>query len=176
MSIVYFNSSVQNGNFTLAAQPGKAVDIRLAEALNAPLGVGPVPHLWNTVTLAGDIRHRSPAGRDSLGQAQREERAVATKYAAGPLPRQVGCSPTPIGLVAAVALEMVEGLLSDGSLARPAMRPLRAHDRGCRRGLPQLGAASSGTLGWPCWCTTEVSARCSGARASTPLTLAPRRT
>ncbi|MFE4412973.1 hypothetical protein [Streptomyces sp. NPDC056821] len=38
----------------LARPPG----IRLAAALNELLGKVPVPHLWNTVTLAGNLRYR----------------------------------------------------------------------------------------------------------------------
>ncbi|WP_405437132.1 hypothetical protein [Streptomyces anulatus] len=38
-SIVYFNGPVQNGDFTLAERPGKATGMRLAEALNAFLGL-----------------------------------------------------------------------------------------------------------------------------------------
>ncbi|MCZ0983945.1 hypothetical protein O1L60_45105 [Streptomyces diastatochromogenes] len=113
--VVYFNGPVQNGDFTLAARPGKAVGIRLAEALNALLGRGPVPHLWNTVTLAGDLRHRGAVGRDGLGRQEREERAMAAKYAPGPSPAaglRTDCEPA----VAALALEMTRTLLADGTL------------------------------------------------------------
>ena len=53
----FFNGPVQNGDFTFAAKPGKAVGIRIAGALNRILGAPAVPHLWNTVRLAGDLRY-----------------------------------------------------------------------------------------------------------------------
>ncbi|WP_435598204.1 hypothetical protein [Streptomyces anulatus] len=86
--VVYFNGPVQNGDFTFAERPGKAVGIRLAEALNVLLGLAPVPHLWNTVSLAGDARHRNAADQDTVNRQQREEQTLAAKYASGP------CSPT----------------------------------------------------------------------------------
>lgn len=92
--VVYFNGPVQNGDFTFAERPGKAAGIRLAEALNTLLGVAPVPHLWNTVTLAGDVRHRRAADRNTISRLQREEQAIAAKYAPGRL-RRAACSPTP---------------------------------------------------------------------------------
>jgi hypothetical protein len=92
-NVVYFNGPVQNGDFSLVERPGKAAGIRLAEALNALLGVGPVPHLWNTVTLAGDVRHRGAEDREAVGRQQREEHAVAAKYAPGP-PLRADGSPT----------------------------------------------------------------------------------
>jgi ribosomal protein L40E len=113
-NVVYFNGPVQNGDFTLAGRPGKAAGIRLAEALNALLGLASVPHLWNTVTLAGDLRHRRAA--DAVGRQQREERAVAEKYAPGPTPAAGLLTDTAPG-VAALALEMTEALLADGTLA-----------------------------------------------------------
>lgn len=61
MHPVFFNGPVQNGPFTFQDKPGKAVGIRIAAALNAILETPPVPHLWNTVTLAGDLRHREHA-------------------------------------------------------------------------------------------------------------------
>ncbi|MEU0375396.1 hypothetical protein ABZ070_35740 [Streptomyces sp. NPDC006283] len=40
--------------------------------------------MWNTVILAGDVRHREAADRDAVGRQQREVHAVAAKYAPGP--------------------------------------------------------------------------------------------
>ncbi|MER5302147.1 hypothetical protein ABT039_22190 [Streptomyces lasiicapitis] len=123
MSVVYFNGPVQNGTWTLAGRPGKAAGIRLAEALNALLGAAAVPHLWNTVTLAGDLRQRSAADRATVGRRTREERAVAAKYAPGPLPAS-GLLTDADPAVAALALEMTEALLADGTLALREM-PVR---------------------------------------------------
>lgn len=114
MSVVYVNGPVQNGDFTLAELPGKAAGIRLAEALNALLGSAPVPHLWNTVTLAGDVRHRGTV--DRVGRQEREERAVAAKYAPGPAPSG-GLLTDTAPCVAALALEMTGALLAEGTLA-----------------------------------------------------------
>lgn len=116
MDVAYFNGPVQNGDFTFAERPGKAAGIRLAEALNGLLGVGPVPHLWNTVTLAGDVRHREAADRDAVGRQQREVHAVAAKYAPGPVPAG-GLLTDTAPCVAAMVLEMTEALLADGTLA-----------------------------------------------------------
>ncbi|WP_327328750.1 hypothetical protein OG735_41540 (plasmid) [Streptomyces sp. NBC_01210] len=116
MNVVYINGPVQNGPFTIAGRPGKAAGIRAAEALNTLLGAGPVPHLWNTVTLAGDLRHRDAPDRDTVGRQEREERAIAAKYAPGPAPAGgVLTDTTPA--VAALALEMTERLLREGALA-----------------------------------------------------------
>lgn len=113
MSALYVNGPVQNGNFTLAEQPGKAAGIRAAAALNALLGARPVPHLWNTVTLSGDQRQRAVAG--PLGRQQREEQAIAAKYAPGEQPR-AGVLTDTAPPVAALALEMVDRLLAGGTL------------------------------------------------------------
>ncbi|WP_234466930.1 MULTISPECIES: hypothetical protein [unclassified Streptomyces] len=114
-SIVYFNGPVQNGDFTSAERPGKAAGIRLAEALNGLLGLDAVPHLWNTVTLAGDLRHRRAAARDTVGRQQREQEALAAKYAPGRTPRG-GLRTDADHQVACLAREMTRGLLADGTL------------------------------------------------------------
>ncbi|MDJ0464964.1 hypothetical protein [Streptomyces sp. H27-C3] len=114
MNVLYVNGPVQNGDFTLADRPGKAAGIRAAAALNALLGARPVAHLWNTVTLSGDVRHRE-AG-ESLGRPEREEQAVAAKYAPGELP-PAGVLTDTAPPVAALALEMVGRLLEAGTLA-----------------------------------------------------------
>lgn len=62
MRHLFLNGPVQNGTFIFGTRPGKAVGIRLAAALNAILGSPPAPHLWNTATLAGDLRHREAEG------------------------------------------------------------------------------------------------------------------
>ncbi|MFJ4962788.1 hypothetical protein ACIP6P_10135 [Streptomyces sp. NPDC088729] len=114
--VAYFNGPVQNGDFTFTDRPGKAVGIRLAEALNALLGLPPVPHLWNTVTLAGDMRHHRAVHRDAVGRRQREDRALAAKYAPGPAPTDRLLTDTDPQVVA-LALEMALALLADGTLA-----------------------------------------------------------
>ncbi|MFI5809312.1 hypothetical protein [Streptomyces sp. NPDC051561] len=115
-SVLYFNGPVQNGDFSLAERPGKATGIRLAEALNGVLGVAPVPHLWNTVTLHGDVRHRRAADREAVGRPQREALALAAKYASGPAPAG-GLRTDADSHVASLALEMIRALLDDGTLA-----------------------------------------------------------
>ncbi|GAA2264746.1 hypothetical protein GCM10010232_66150 [Streptomyces amakusaensis] len=134
MSVLYVNGPVQNGPFTIAGRPGKAAGIRIAEALNTLLGTGPVPHLWNTVTLAGDLRHRAAPDRDTVGRQEREERAIAAKYAPGPPPAVLTDT---AAVVAALALEMTERLLTEGTLA---ITP--AEVRLCTRCHHMTGAAA----------------------------------
>ncbi|MFD4543545.1 hypothetical protein [Streptomyces bauhiniae] len=121
--VLYVNGPVQNGPFTIAERPGKAAGIRAAEALNTLLDVGPVPHLWNTVTLAGDLRHRDAPYRDTVGRQEREERAIAAKYGAGAAPAG-GILTDTAPVVAALALEMTERLLQDGVLT---LAPIAVH-------------------------------------------------
>lgn len=116
MTVLYINGPVQNGPFTLAERPGKAAGIRAAEALNALLGTGPVPHLWNTVTLAGDLRHRDAPNREAVGRQEREERGITAKYAPDGAPAG-GVLTDTAPVVAALALEMTERLLRQGALA-----------------------------------------------------------
>ncbi|MBW1603546.1 hypothetical protein JJV70_15830 [Streptomyces sp. JJ66] len=115
MNFLYLNGPVQNGPFTLAERPGKAAGIRASDALNNLLDVGPAPHLWNTATLAGDLRHRDAPDRDTIGRHEREERAIAAKYAPGAAPAG-GVLTDTAPAVAALALEMTEHLLQDGVL------------------------------------------------------------
>ncbi|MFE6129728.1 hypothetical protein ACFQ6Q_15885 [Streptomyces sp. NPDC056437] len=114
MSILYINGPVQNGHFTLAERPGKAAGIRAAAALNALLGARPVAHLWNTATLSGDLRHR--AADEPIRRREREEQAIASKYAPGDRP-PAGVLTDTAPSVAALALKMVGHLLEHGTLA-----------------------------------------------------------
>ncbi|MFI9046148.1 hypothetical protein [Streptomyces sp. NPDC053427] len=82
---LFLNGPVQNGPFTFADRPGKAAGIRLAADLNQLSGAQPAPHLWNTVTLDGDIRHRTAAATGMLSRGQWERRELAAKYAPGPI-------------------------------------------------------------------------------------------
>ncbi|MFJ4007721.1 hypothetical protein ACIPWL_30310 [Streptomyces sp. NPDC090023] len=116
MNVLYLNGPVQNGPFTLTARPGKAAGIRAAEALNTLLGTGPAPHLWNTVTLAGDLRHRAAQHQDTVGRQEREDRLIAAKYAPGPAPA-AGVLTDTAPAVATLALQMTEHLLAEGALA-----------------------------------------------------------
>lgn len=113
--IVFANGPVQNGDFTLADKPGKAAGIRIAAAMNRLLGAEPTPQLWNTVTLAGDLRHR--ALQDNAAPVERdvfERQLVAAKYPASPAPEAW----TDVdGPVVATALAMVEHGLAVGDLA-----------------------------------------------------------
>jgi hypothetical protein len=85
--VLFANAPVHNGGFTLAAKPGKAVGIRITAALNNILGTDPVPHLWNTATLAGDLRHRQhmKAG-GTLSRQDFEAALIAAKYNGTPTP------------------------------------------------------------------------------------------
>ncbi|MEU9503171.1 hypothetical protein [Streptomyces sp. NPDC048196] len=116
MNFLYINGPVHNGPFTFAERPGKAAGLRAAAALNTLLDAGPAPHLWNTVTLAGDLRHRDAPDRDTVGRQEREEHAIAAKYAPGAAPAG-GVLTDTAPVVAALALEMTERLLQDGVLA-----------------------------------------------------------
>ncbi|MGP3990881.1 hypothetical protein [Streptomyces sp. 3N207] len=115
MNVLYLNGPVQNGHFTFAERPGKAAGIRAADALNTLLEAGPAPHLWNTATLAGDLRHRDAPDRDTIGRQEREERAIAAKYVPGAAPAG-GVLMDTAPVVSALALEMTERLLQDGVL------------------------------------------------------------
>ncbi|MEJ8653597.1 hypothetical protein WKI65_37535 [Streptomyces sp. MS1.AVA.3] len=112
---LFLNGPVQNGPFTLADRPGKAAGIRLAEALNQLTGAPPAPHLWNTVTLDGDIRHRTAAAQ-ALSRGQWERRQLTEKYAPGPTPA-AGILTDTAPQVAALALRVCEELLANGTLA-----------------------------------------------------------
>ncbi|PJN24941.1 hypothetical protein [Kitasatospora sp. CB02891] len=114
MRHLFLNGPVQNGPFTFDTRPGKAVGIRLAAALNAILGLPPAPHLWNTITLAGDLRHREADG-PTIPRQRFEADLIAAKYPPGQSP--VGGIMTEIGAeVAGVALEMIENNLRAGTL------------------------------------------------------------
>ncbi|MEV7470898.1 hypothetical protein AB0O20_30990 [Streptomyces kronopolitis] len=109
---LFLNGPVHNGPFTLAGRPGKAAGIRLAEALNQLMGKQPAPHLWNTVTLANDLRHRTVA----LSRGQWERQELAAKYAPGPAPA-AGLLTDTAPQVVALALEICQDLLANGTLA-----------------------------------------------------------
>ncbi|OLE20409.1 MAG: hypothetical protein AUG49_25380 [Catenulispora sp. 13_1_20CM_3_70_7] len=126
--VVFANGPVQNGEFTLAERPGKVAGIRIAAAMNQLLGAEPTPQLWNTVTLAGDLRHRalqenSAAHRPPIhgvwaayGQVERgvfERQLVAAKYPVGAVPHVWTDVDEP---VVATALAMVEHGLAVGDL------------------------------------------------------------
>lgn len=115
--VVFVNSPVQNGEFTFADRPGKAVGIRIAAALSTISGIRPAPHLWNTVTLAGDLRYRAYATpeRRPRSRLDFENMVIAAKYPSG-------AAPPPAVLtdadeqVATLALEIIEARLSTGAL------------------------------------------------------------
>lgn len=123
--LLFFNGPVQNGDFTFADRPGKATGIRLAAALNHLLDASEVPHLWNTVALAGDLRHRehTTSGGRSEPREAFEARLIAAKYGTQepPAPAVV----TDAGPEATqLALKMVEARLRTGELTidREAVR------------------------------------------------------
>ncbi|GIH73096.1 hypothetical protein [Sphaerimonospora thailandensis] len=114
MRYLFLNGPVQNGPFTFASQPGKAVGIRLADALNAIIGVPSAPHLWNTVTLAGDLRHRETRERQ-ISRKAFEAELIAGKYPSQRLPA-AGIMTDADAEVATLALEMIEKNLRAGTL------------------------------------------------------------
>lgn len=122
--VLFFNGPVQNGDFTFADRPGKATGIRLAATLNRLLGTGPVPHLWNTVALAGDLRHRAHAiTGGSADRAAFEAWLIAAKYDDGRLPA-AGIVTDADSPVARLALEMIQARLRTGELSL-STEPLR---------------------------------------------------
>ncbi|MFD6095248.1 hypothetical protein ACFVWN_00315 [Nocardiopsis flavescens] len=114
MSVVLFlNGPVQNGDFTFRDLPGKAVGIRLAEVLDDALGLPRPPHLWNTVTLAGDLRHGK--GSSSTGRREFEYRTLLGKYGSD-LSAPARILTDVDTYVRDLALEMIDAGLSRGSL------------------------------------------------------------
>jgi hypothetical protein len=85
VTLSFFNGPVQNGDFTFSGKPGKAVGIRIAEALNRILGFPPVPQLWNTVRLAGDLRYRrhTATAAAPIPRPDFEAALIAAKYDTG---------------------------------------------------------------------------------------------
>ncbi len=117
MAHLFLNGPVQNGDFTFAAKPGKAVGMRIAGALNHILGVPPVPHLWNTMTLAGDLRYlqRIEAGHPSISREAFEASLIAAKYDAG-LEPSAGVATDADKAVADLAMALIAERLSLGTL------------------------------------------------------------
>jgi hypothetical protein len=117
MGHLFFNGPVQNGDFTFAAKPGKAVGIRIAGALNHILGAPAVPHLWNTVRLAGDLRYLQhvEAAHPSISREDFETSLIAAKYDAG-LPPSAGVATDADKAVADLAMTMITERLSLGTL------------------------------------------------------------
>ncbi|HEX9359228.1 MAG TPA: hypothetical protein VF933_36140 [Streptosporangiaceae bacterium] len=117
MPHLFFNGPVQNGDFTFAAKPGKAVGIRIAGALNRILGAPVAPHLWNTVTLAGDLRYLQhiEAARAPIAREDFEAAIIAAKYGDGPQP-PAGTATDTDKSVADLAMTMITERLSLGVL------------------------------------------------------------
>lgn len=117
MPHLFFNGPVQNGDFTFAAMPGKAVGIRIAGALNRILGAPAVPHLWNTVTLAGDLRYLKhiEAVQVPMSRQDFEASIIAAKYGNGLQP-SAGTATDTGKSVADLAMAMIMHGLSLGTL------------------------------------------------------------
>ncbi|MFF4605738.1 hypothetical protein ACFY12_23725 [Streptomyces sp. NPDC001339] len=143
MHLLFLNGPVQNGPFTFHTKPGKAVGIRLAAALNAILGSPPAPHLWNTVTLDGDLRHRSTEGT-TVPRPAFEALLIADKYAPEPTP-PAGTMTDADPAVASLALEMIEDNLRAGTVlvSRETVPTCRACDHMTGRGTPACAACGS---------------------------------
>jgi hypothetical protein len=115
MHLMFLNGPLQNGVFSFQSRPGKAVGIRIAAALNAILGTEPVPHLWNTVRLEGDLLHRRSSVTADIPRLQFEADLIAAKYPSGSLP-VAGIVADADAEVAQLALEMIESRLHAGLL------------------------------------------------------------
>ncbi|MGH3720898.1 MAG: hypothetical protein ACRDRI_19030 [Pseudonocardiaceae bacterium] len=141
MDPLFFNGPVQNGDFTFAGKPGKAVGIRIAEALNDLLGAEPVPHLWNTVRLDGDLCYRRHVATETAPacRVDFETATIAAKYGTG-LGPQVGTLTDADQMVARLALEVIETRLNAGELRISGVTV-----RVCTR-----CAHMTGTSGHPC--------------------------
>ena len=114
MRHLFLNGPVQNGPFTFQSKPGKAVGIRLAAALNAIIGAPTAPHLWNTVTLAGDLRYRQ-LNDTTLTREAFEADLITAKYPPDP-PPAAGVVTDTSSEVAELAMEMIEANLRTGAL------------------------------------------------------------
>ena len=117
MGYLFFNGPIQNGDFTFAARPGKAVGIRIAGALNHILNAPAVPHLWNTVTLAGDLRYlrHIEVTRASISREDFEASLIAAKYD-HTLQPSAGTATDADKEVADLAMTMISNRLSLGTL------------------------------------------------------------
>jgi hypothetical protein len=105
------------------------------------LGTRPVPRLWNTVRLDGDLRYRRHAASEA-NPAPREEfeaAIIAAKYGTGPQP-PAGTITDADAMVAQLALEIIERALAAGQLTIS-----RETVRVCAR-----CARMTGTGGHPC--------------------------
>lgn len=116
--MLFVNGPVQNGDFTFADRPGKAAGIRLAAALDQLLANQPVPHLWNTVTLAGDLRHRQHTADAAtpMARAAFEASLITAKYNDGHVPAAAVMTDADPA-VAQLALEVTEAGLRAGELS-----------------------------------------------------------
>lgn len=125
MRTIFFNGPVQNGPFTLQDSPGKGVGIWIAAALNELMDTPAVPHLWNTVTLAGDLRFRTEPGHAQLSRRDVEAQLIAAKY--GDLePPRIMTDADPA--VADAALRIIENGLVTGELSiREESVPVCSH-------------------------------------------------
>jgi hypothetical protein len=113
---VFVNGPVQNGAFTFADRPGKAASIRLAATLNRLCGIEPaLPHLWNTVTLAADMRYRAHTAGSvcAFGRARFDDALITAKYPTGPRPEVLTDAGDP---ATTLALEMIDTALTAGAL------------------------------------------------------------
>ena len=128
MRHLFLNGPVQNGPFTFQSKPGKAVGIRLAAALNAIIGAPTAPHLWNTVTLAGDLRYRQLSD-STLTREASEADLITTKYPPDQ-PPSAGVVTDTSSEVAELAMEMIEANLRTGALtiSRETVPTCRACD------------------------------------------------
>ncbi|MGH9644913.1 MAG: hypothetical protein ACRD3Q_21125, partial [Terriglobales bacterium] len=143
MEHIFLNGPVQNGNFTFVDKPGKAVGIRIAAALNEIMGLRPplAPHLWNTVMLANDVRHRKhvEASPISLDRHAFEVGEIARKYVEATFrPNRPEIVTDADPEVAELALSIIERHLAAGNMAISSEAMLF-----CKRCDHMAGASSS---------------------------------
>lgn len=115
MDTIFLNGPIQNGPFTFASHPGKAVGPHIAHALNGVLGNRPARHLWNCSTLANDLRHRALEQPPSRREFERAE--IRRKYRGTPWESSAVETATDTDrAVQALARDMIAEHLSTGRM------------------------------------------------------------
>lgn len=148
MRYVFLNSPVQNGDFTFSGRPGKVVGIRIASALNHLLGSKPMPHLWNTISLSGDLRYRQSMPepqRVRLSRAEFDAGIIAAKY--DQESARGGVATDTDDDVRNLALEMITSLLRNGTLKVSLQEILECAHCGHMKGVINYPCRACGCTG-----------------------------
>jgi hypothetical protein len=113
MNQLFVNGPIQNGNFSFAEMPGRAVSLRVCEAFNDLASGCQAPDLWNTVTLKSDVQYADTGNGEDRGDYER--RRIKEKYAGTDMagrPTMTDADPE----VTQLGLTLVERGLSEGTL------------------------------------------------------------